>query len=53
MKGYKKPEPIIRGICIICSKSCDFNAYCHTACAELYLDEKDRRIKQAKEHTEL
>jgi hypothetical protein len=49
MKGYNKPDKIEKGICFICIESCDFNAYVHSACAYAYLDEKERRIKEAKE----
>ena len=48
MKGYKKPEQIIKGTCFICLKECHPFAYCHLECAIALSDEKEKRIKEKK-----
>lgn len=48
MKGYNKPKKLELGICCVCKNQCKEDAYCHTACAMLYLDEKERLVKESK-----
>lgn len=49
MKGYKESRKITEGICFICGKPCDSNSYCHHECAIAFAEEKDRRIKEARQ----
>lgn len=42
-------KPFELGVCFICGKPCDKTAYCHYCCALAFSDEKDKRIKEAKE----
>ena len=49
MKGYVHPEPFRIGTCFLCREPCDGDKCLHFTCAIAYSDEKERRIRQAKE----
>jgi hypothetical protein len=39
------------GICFLCGKECEKEAYLHIACSQAYYDEKEKRIKEAQKIT--
>jgi hypothetical protein len=49
MKGYKSPDKIEKGICIICKSPCNPEAYAHTECCISYSAEIDKKKQEAKE----
>ena len=48
MIGYTEPKPFVLGICFVCMKPCDGQAYCHYECAWSMSDEKVKRIDEAR-----
>lgn len=40
-------EKFIKGICFMCKRACDSQAYIHYECSVAYSEEKAKRIKEA------
>ena len=49
MKGYVKPEKLVKGICFVCGNPCDPDRYCHYNCSQAMAEAKERLIQEAKE----
>ena len=49
MKGYIPPRQFTAGVCFLCNTGCAQNNFCHYECAIAYSEEKEKRIKEARE----